>query len=327
LRNERAIDSDGNYQLALDHYEKTIELSRRSGDPIALCSAARNLAELRVTLGLVNEAWQALQFAQPSWLRRVSPARLVERALVGAKILLARGDTVAATVKVTEALALSDRAALKRTAGECHRLTARIALREGDVERAFAALDALDSDESDDFALAEISLLRGKLARGRGLDAEQDALDARAFAVRANEQELLLEANLLLSEMALARGNVSDARRYAHGAAEVRERLASRVRGAVRQSFLNQPDCRNVDVLLCASDAVPPQSGAPPSSARRAATTATRPFVGTHPSILGLLAKVRRVNPSFETPRRDSRITITVPRTTTTRTSHSRSRS
>jgi DNA-binding NtrC family response regulator/tetratricopeptide (TPR) repeat protein len=283
------------YHLALEHYEKTIELSRRSGDQIALCSAARNLAELRVTLGLVNEAWQALQFAQRSSLRKVAPARLVERALVGARILLARGDTVAASVKVTEALALSDRASLKRTAAECHRLAARIALREGDVDRAFASLEALESDDADDFALAETSLLRGKLARARGLDAEQDALDAMVFAVRANEEDLLLEVNLLLSEMALARGSVSDAKRYARGAAEVRERLASRVRGAVRHAFLSREDCRTVDVLLNACDGVPPESHAPPSSPRRGAATATRPFVGTHPSILGLLAKVRRV--------------------------------
>jgi transcriptional regulator with GAF, ATPase, and Fis domain len=284
-----------NYQSALDNYDHTIELSRRSGDQIALNSAARNLAELRLTVGLVDEAWQALQFARRTTPRNTSPARLVERALVGARILLERGDTVAATVEVTEAIALSDRAALKRMAGECHRLAARIALREGDIQRAADALAPADFEDSDDFARGETALLQAKLARARGLEAEQTAQQAKAFAVRANDEELLLEVNLLLAEIALAEHNPTEARRYAQGAAEVRERFARRLRGAVRQAYLDRSNSRSVDALLHECDATQPESMAPSSQRRPSAPDIGRPFVGNHPSVLGLLAKARRV--------------------------------
>ena len=287
-----AAHKQRDYEVALEHYEMAMQLSRSAGDHVANHNIAQNLAELRAMFGMIDEAWQSLQFVCRTAPDGITAARRVGLSLVSARIQLDRGDTTAALVDVAEAIALSHKASLRSLAGDCHRLSARIALREGDIRQARRAITAAEQSPADTSERGENELLRAHLARATGSDAIEHASKAKELAIAANDEVLLLEVFIVLSQIALAEGNCEQANKQARAAAAIRDRNASRVAGAVRRAYLNRPESRTIELLLADTE---DSSDPPPVSHRKASLPGKRPFIGEHPRILDLLTKAKRV--------------------------------
>src|SRR5690606_30248331 len=137
------------YAEALSLSERAFHAYRRLGERVRLAPLATNLAELRLRLGLVDEAEHGLRFGMKACGRDLPAMRLAHFSFVSAQIQLARGRTQAAATELASALA-----GMKATDGmrswggpagllvsQCHRLAARVALEDGDVRRAERALD------------------------------------------------------------------------------------------------------------------------------------------------------------------------------------------
>ena len=124
------------YAEALHCSERSIEIRRKLGDKIGLARAIINLAELRLRLGLVAEAEQALGFARLAMGPGMPASRITEAALVAGHIHLARGRTVEAARELSRALSHVVSTTDGEKISECHRLGARIALEDGDIDKA-----------------------------------------------------------------------------------------------------------------------------------------------------------------------------------------------
>ncbi|MCA9623327.1 MAG: tetratricopeptide repeat protein, partial [Myxococcales bacterium] len=186
------------YERALALLEKAIEVRRRYETRVGLVMPIANLAELRLKLGLTSEADHSLRFGLQACGQGLPISRYAYFAKVAACIHLERGETVLAQKEIQTAISGvtcgGDASALAR----CHRIAARIALEDGDVTRARAALDLAAHKRNTPSGQAELALLRSMVARAAGEPHLEAAREALVLAEQADDPDAVREAHELL---------------------------------------------------------------------------------------------------------------------------------
>jgi sigma-54 specific flagellar transcriptional regulator A len=292
------------YAEALQLSERAIDARRRIGERIGLARLVANLAVLRLRVGLIAEAEQALMFGRQSCGLAMPGARLPHFAIVAARIHLARGKTTEAAREVDAAIHGVGRSSDGGKLGECHRLAARIALQDGDVQRAEEALDAATKEATTNDARAEVAVLRAMQARALGHDFEPLALTALDLARGVDDAELAREAHVLLHRATMLRGEESS---HLEAAVSLRDRVADVLPPALRRTFLARPDLAELATLederiVCTAPAPTDASNVRirPDVLRSSQGTA-RALVGEDPAMRALLLAIRKVAPSDAT--------------------------
>ena len=295
---------DYRYAQALDLYERAIEACHELGDRLGLARPAANLAELRLELGLVDEAEQALRFSQCTLRAGVPASFAPQLSVLEAEIHLERGDSAQAARCTREALNNASRSSNGAKVGECYRLLARIALHDGNimgVEDAIErSLQHLDSDRAE----AECAWLEARLARAKGDDAADLARRASTLARASGDRELRRACAVLEAEIALADDDIRAARAHLRAAQRVLKDMTSGLPSSLVRSVHTRRDIQEMEAISFAVEqrnSVPASTG--PSSAPdvRPGQAATG-FVGRDPKVRRLMAMVERVAASSNAP-------------------------
>jgi transcriptional regulator with GAF, ATPase, and Fis domain/tetratricopeptide (TPR) repeat protein len=285
----------GRYAQAQVLYERAIEACRELGDRLGLARPAANLAELRLELGMVDEAEQALRFAQCT-LRAGVPASLAPLLLVlEAEIHLERGESSHAARCAQDALRSASRSSNGAKVGECCRLITRIALEDGNLAAAEEALTQSYQHVDGPRVEAECAWLEARLARARGEDASDLARRASSLARVCGEPELCRATATLEAEIALAEDDTAGARGHLRAARRALRAMTEGLSPALLRSVQARKDIRAMESLSFAIE----QRGTPfqPSDPRgeSAGPVPCGGFVGSDPKMLRLMAMVRRV--------------------------------
>jgi DNA-binding NtrC family response regulator/Tfp pilus assembly protein PilF len=285
---------------ALDLSERAIEARRRLGDKVGLARVITNLAELRLRLGLIDEAEQALRFGRRVLSVGILATRAAQLSLVEASILFARGNTAEASRFVGAAIASAKGYTDGAFVGECHRLAARIALEDGDLSSASRSLEAAEQSVDSAYAQAEVEILRAHCLRALG----QDAVEASDFALRCardcRDNDLLLEANFLVAQARRLRGDLELARKHLTQANTIRDKVAHSLPLAMRRNYLDRRTftaLANLDALLAREESGDKSTASSQAKSKVAGSEQSLGFVGRHPSVLKLWSQIRKIAP------------------------------
>jgi transcriptional regulator with GAF, ATPase, and Fis domain len=302
------------YAEALRRNEQAFELRRRIGDRLYLSLIVTNLAELRLQLGQIDEAEQALAFGRHITGPGMPASRAAHFALVAARLYLARGATSEARHEIKAALESADQSADGNKIGECHRLAARAALEDGDLTRMGTALAEARVRAGSAAARAEVALLEALRLRALGEPFQREAEEALARANEAEDPELAREAHVALVHAHAALGDDRAARSSLGAAAALRDDIAGRLPGDLRARFLARRSLAEIAALeetRAATSAETPPAGASESRARPAAERAPGParatrsplrgIVGQSAPVRALLHAIQKVGPSEAT--------------------------
>jgi DNA-binding NtrC family response regulator len=292
------------YAQALELSERAISVRRRLGDRLGFARDVTNLVELRLRLGLVEQADQVLRFGRQALGPGAPASRLCELALAAARTHLARGRTLEAERELRAALRTAAQASDGDKLGECHRLAARIALEDGVVARADVEIKRAEELKASPFARAELALLQGLVARAAGRPVRDAAFRAVVAARESGDEELAREAHILLAEIALAEDDAAALAEHVRIAAALRDEVAGSLPRETRDAYLARRDMLRLSRLerFAAEkleDGRLDEDGAEASSlprdARTAKTRAETRFAGRHPSVCALLDSVKRI--------------------------------
>jgi DNA-binding NtrC family response regulator/tetratricopeptide (TPR) repeat protein len=282
------------YAEALARNEQAIAVRRRLGERLDLARTITNLAQLRLRLGLTDEAEQALRFGRAALARGSTIPRAAHFALVAAQVFLSRGDTVPARREIQTALAGAPTSSDAEMLSEAHRVSARIALEDGDLERAERDVELAEHHSSEPRAVAELALLRAMLARGLGHPATVLAATAVRAARDASDEGVLLEAHVLAAEVADADGDAATRARHLRHACALRDDVAESLPEGLRARYLSRRELGRLSALSRASnDDGPPPPPTPRASGPVAVTP--RQMVGDDPAVRSLLDGIRKV--------------------------------
>ena len=295
------------YGLALELYERTLKLRLRLGHRLTTALNIANIAELRAKLGLLAHAEHGVAFGRRLLGPGMPPRRSAHFAVVAARVALARGRVTDAQREVSHAIASHGAPDCSDYVGEAYRIAARIALDDGDVPRALAAVSAARQLASKDPAHAEVAVLTAICARAEGTLTDAILDHALHLARTAGEEETLIEAHLLAHDHYRA-DQVERARAHAQQAISLRETVSDTLGGEVRASYLARPGFARLDALVAelgstlttmAASANAQDGDASPSTQRSPrAATYVREIVGDDPAIRGLIAAIRKVGKS-----------------------------
>ncbi len=298
------------YGRALELWERAARTLQRlqARLPALRAMVSTNLAEMRIRLGLLDQAAHVIAFARRGAGTSELPSVSTWLDITEATLYLRRGDTSTARRLATHGLVEANRVGERHRAHLALRTLARIALEDGDVQTAehlieveCAAADATPSEAG----IAEISVLRAALARAEGRD---DALDLAESCLQplreAGDEELLIEGLTLVALGYRDRGQEGLARESALRAAMVRDRVAETLQGETRGSYLAKRENTAVQRLLGSLDspAAAPAPSMPGSRIRHQAQPGmARALCGEAPQISALLASIRKVAKSTAT--------------------------
>ena len=291
------------YGEALLLWERTLELHRRCGSRDLAAKAIANLAELRVKLGLFDHAEHAIAFGRRSLGSSMTAARSNQFAEMSARIALGRGNTEGALREVRRALAEGEASGDLRAQSSGHRLLARIALEDGDIDLARRSIERARSLGPTEAGAAEIELLQAYLARAEGRsDAEECATNALASARRANEatdtDDALLEAHTLMATLHAESGDTTLASAHLQQAMAMHNHVASQLTGETKAAYLAKPEIRSLYRLqsqLANVAANPDSLDLPPSTLRSPKKQTPRHIVGDDLNVQSLLSSIRKV--------------------------------
>ncbi len=330
---------DHRYADALDITERAAKAVLRVGERPAFARCTANLADLRLRLGLVAEAEQALRFGARGLKGALPGFQAAQFSITMARIHLERGDTALAQQAVLQALSEvgasitprrdgTNKDGASKTEGpargpgrevvnQAFRVAARIALEDGDTARARILVDNADQEGGSSRAMADLALIRAMLARALGepfADAAHGALEA---ARETDDIELLRESHVLLHHAAMASADLPTARHHLQAAISYRDRVASDLPESLRLSFLARRDIAALDremtafvTFARAAEEAKPQAAPLPDrpSVSRVVTPfsgASRPLergiVGEDLAIRALLKAIGKVGPADAT--------------------------
>jgi transcriptional regulator with GAF, ATPase, and Fis domain/tetratricopeptide (TPR) repeat protein len=316
------------YVEALRLSERVLVVRRRIGDKLSLALLITNLAYLRLRIGQVAEAEQALRFGRQACGPGMPASRAAHFALVAARIHLARGNTLEAMTELNAAVAGARSSRDGNKLSECYRVEARIALENGDLGRLAEAIARAREEAASSPAHAEIALLEAMRARAAGEPYTVLAREALELARAAEDTEFATEAHLLLHHAADGCGDARASRLHLEGALALRNRIAADLPEEMRRSFFARREIRELCVLEAAAerraeamraenDAGPVSADSPRATLRSglltsvlgreassnggAALPGARRIVGRDPAILSLLNAVQKVGPSDAT--------------------------
>ena len=312
------------YVEALRLSERVLEVRRRIGDKLSLALLITNLAYLRLRIGQVTEAEQALRFGRQACGPGMPASRAAHFALVAARIHLARGNTLEAAAELKAAIVGAHSSRDGNKLSECYRVEARIALDDGDVGRAAEAIAKAREEAASSPARAEIALLEAMRARAAGEPFTSLAREALDLARAAEDTELATESHLMLHHAAVTAGDARTARAHVESALALRNRIAAALPEEIRRTFFARRELCELSALEAAmerraeaaraeNDASPLSADSPrmtlrsgglaaamgrDSASSPAALPGARRMVGRDPAILALLNAVQKVGPS-----------------------------
>ncbi|WP_438009815.1 sigma 54-interacting transcriptional regulator [Sorangium sp. So ce321] len=310
------------YPEALRLFERAIDIFRKIGDKVALVNLIANLADLRLQLGLIEEAEQALAFARKVCGPVVPGVWLTHVACVAAQIHLERGRTLDAWSELSAAFAYGAGPKL----GECYAIAARIALDDGDLLQAAQMIKTARAEAKSDRHLAEVVLLDAMRARAAGEPFGQIAAEALVLSRKAHGRERALEAHVLLHHAASSgdrplRAPDDDpavARSHLEAAIAIRDRVAASLPPEIARRFLARRSFAELARLeacarsaaeaeprgceLCGSSACAGCARAPARALRPSpAVPALKRMVGATPAMLSLIHQIEKVGASDAT--------------------------
>ena len=305
------------YAEALSFSERTLKLRQHLGDRLATARILANLAELRRKLGLLDHAEHAIAFGRRTLGPGMPAARSALFGIQAARTALIRGNTAEARREIGRAIVDAEAAGMVSYMGEAHRVATRIALADGDLARAGETLGPAREMATTDEARAEVALLAALLARASGENEPNVlalAIDALALARATGEEEVLIEAHTLLSELHRSNGNIESARAHVEQAMGVRDAVADTLGHDIRAAFLARPDVialTRLNAILSdpepsGRDSLASHDGPRTQRSIRGAGDAgqarlPRDIIGDDPAIRGLLAAVKKVARSNST--------------------------
>ena len=329
---------DHRYMDALELSERSVEVLRRIGDKVRLARVVANLAELRLRLGLVDEAAHAIRFALPVFRGGPPAERVWHSSLLLGRVALAKGDTASAQRYVNDALAAvgagnvlrlppGDPSLANVARGPVHSricdallVGARAALEDGDVVRAELYASRADTDRVPPRSAASVLLCRALLARAKGEEFLPAATSALQAARELDDDELLIEGHLLLHQAYVLTGARTSAKHHLASAISTRDRVSEPLSPELRIAFLSRRDLLELaraqqtfegDEALSWDSPSPrsqglssvPSSGPGSMRAEGRVESAREPglFVGSHPTMKALQNAVRKVGSSDST--------------------------
>ncbi len=257
------------YAIALQLSDRAIETRRSIGERFGLVRPISNLAELRLRLGLVDEAEQALRFGMQACGTALPLSSYAYFAQVAACIHLARGNTSEAAKELATAKSGAAGAGDRLLGAICERIGAQIALEDGDVEGARMALAGASAHSQSPGARARLALIEARIERAAGEDFMQQAQDALTQAQRADEPECTREALVLLVHAHRIAGQEAAARSCWQSALRERDRVAQALPLPLRTRYLARPELAGLDQLMAAP--IDLSAGDPPAEKRRRA--------------------------------------------------------
>ncbi|MEO8877546.1 MAG: sigma 54-interacting transcriptional regulator [Polyangiaceae bacterium] len=311
------------YGDALRSLERACKLLQRLGDKIKIVHDLGNLAQLRYKLGLFEHAEHAIMFGR----RVIGPGmpqnNSARFSIEAARLALSRGRTAEAQREIARAVVEGETAGHRiKMASEAYRLAARIALEDGDLNRAREALAKAGDFSSSDEARAEIAYLKAVVLRAAGQPNAQAAEDALILVRALGEEELLRETHVLLFELYRSTGEIERARSHVEQALAVRDQVVRVLTGDVREAFLARRDVAalprlhasleasdaelvdssdtQLDVLDASGALSAPGAGQGPRTQRAGSRAslppqAPRELVGDDPSIRALRVAIKKV--------------------------------
>nr|WP_104979571.1 tetratricopeptide repeat protein [Sorangium cellulosum] len=249
------------YPEALRLFERSIDIFRKIGDKVVLVSLIANLAELRLQLGLLAEAEQALAFARKVCGPVIPGVWITHVACVAAQIHVECGRAHEAWTELDAAFAYGVGPKL----GECYAVAARIALDDGDLLQAAQMIQKARAEATSDRRRAEVALLEAMRARAAGEPFGQAAAEALALSRQAHSRECALDAHVLLHH-ASASGHrpphapedePTAARSHIEAALALRDRIAESLPPEIARRFLSRRSFAELARLeACARSAV-----------------------------------------------------------------------
>jgi transcriptional regulator with GAF, ATPase, and Fis domain len=286
------------YAEALELSERAIVVRRRLGDRLGFARDVTNLVELRLRLGLFEQAEQALRFGRQALGPGAPASRLTELGLAAARVHLQRGRTLEAEREARAALRTAAHASDGDKLAECHRLAARIALEDGLVARARAEVERAAELAQSPFSRAEALLLRAMVARAAGEPSDALAADAVLASREAGDEELARDAHVLAAEVALAAGDDASALEHVRAAAALRDEVTRGLGRGYEEAYLARRDLlrlARIERLAGGRRTASDEERIALSPVRPRAPDFALRYVGRHPGVRALLDSLKRV--------------------------------
>ncbi|APR75450.1 Response regulator of zinc sigma-54-dependent two-component system [Minicystis rosea] len=306
------------YVEALSLTDRTFEVWRRIGDKVRLATTITNISMLKLQLGQVTEAEQALSFGRLACGPGMPGARVSHFAYTAANIHFACGRTAEASSELRVAMATASGSEYGSLHADCQRLAALIALEDGDLTAAAAAIAQVSAHVEKPRDRAWAAVLEASHARASGEPFHDAAAKALEAARACDEPEVLREAHVLSHHAAVLAGDPRAARAHVEAAAATRDRIARTLPEEMRRRYLARrelAELARIEAGCAASLSDPDRSLAPPVAdepepavrlemprARREQTLpALRRMVGRAPAMLSLATAIQKVGPSDTT--------------------------
>ncbi len=288
------------YGEAIELLERAIDDVRALGDQPRLSRLIANLAELRLRVGMLEEAEQALAFARQACGPTPGGPTASLLGFVSAHARLLRGHTLQAAAEIDDAIRAADTSSNGGKLSQCCRLATRIALEDGDVVRAARYLErAREAGPYLDSAV-DIALLGAMIEQAAGRPFVDVAIEALERAQEASDVELTRQAHVLC-HLALREHDGARARRHLENALRLRDHLAGALPESLRAGYLARRDLALLGKLELEAVEAPsvPATLPPPRDAAPAPTLerAMARLVGeteAMQSLRGAIAKVGR---------------------------------
>jgi DNA-binding NtrC family response regulator/tetratricopeptide (TPR) repeat protein len=300
------------YGVALDRFRAAIGGLRRLGQAAMLAGAAHNLGYLYLRLGDMQQASSMVRYAATLFRRGLAAPVVAEGDDLRARIAARMGRSEEALAAISHAREILRAAGEDARVADCDRLEARLALDDGDVRGARLALDRARGMADSPRGKAEHALLEAEWIRangGEGGEVLVAAREALALCRASTDEDMIVEAHLLIAEISRVTGERELLQRHVDGAIGVRDAMLRSIPESYHASFVARPDMVRLAKLerFLESEPIPPLPPAVTSESAGARVRITtvadgpRRMIGGDPALRALQAAIRRVAPSDTT--------------------------
>ncbi len=279
---------------ALALAERAVTAARRSGRAEHLVKALLSLAANQLEVGLVHAAEHSLAAARRAFLPSKEGAPAMRLSLLLGKVHLERGRFQEAEAALRVALTELGEPATGEELGVCCRLAAELALQEGHVQRAKAAVEQARAVSLRGDTAARSALLAARVARAAGEAYAELAESALGLAREGGHRVLAAQAHALLGSAALLRGEQEEAMRQLSAGRALRDAVAETLPSAQRAAFLAKSELAE----LLSLELRLAQPMAPTPKIRPPVLLPAPRFAGLEPAMLALEKAVQRVGNS-----------------------------
>jgi transcriptional regulator with GAF, ATPase, and Fis domain len=292
------------YGEAIDLLERAIDDVRALGDQPRLSRLIANLAELRLRVGMIDEAEQALTFARQACGPTPGGPTAALISYVSAHARLSRGHTLQAAAEIDDAIRAADTSSNGGKLTQCCRLATRIALEDGDVSRARRYLARARAAGPYQESEADIAVLSAMIDQASGQPFASSAEAALDQVQGAGDVELTRQAHVLC-HLALRDEDPEASVRSLDAALRLRDHLAAALPERLRAGYLGRRDMALLAKLeLQAAAPVSAPATLPPPKMPASAPSlecAMKRLVGEADAMLALRSAIGKVGRSDAT--------------------------